>query len=116
AHSIGTVKRTRPRYMVNSQLKIFTPVGMAIIIVVNEKNELTSAPEPIVKKWCSHTRYDRIMIAMVAYTSDEYANSGLPENVGTIRMYTSGWPQIQIRLMYIIRLPPNPSVKKWVPT
>src|SRR5574337_1016117 len=87
-------------------------------MVVSEKNELTSAPEPIVKKWCSHTRYDRIMIAMVAYTIEEYANSGLPENVGTIseytpnsgriKMYTSGWPQIQIRLMYIIRLPPDP--------
>jgi len=39
---------------------------MEIIMVVSEKNELTSAPEPIVKKWCSHTRYDRIMIATVA--------------------------------------------------
>src|SRR6185312_4709763 len=65
-HSIGTVKCTRPRNMVNSQLKIFTPVGMEIIMVVSEKNELTSAPEPIVKKWCSQTRYDRIMIATVA--------------------------------------------------
>ena len=55
-HSIGTSKRTRPRYMVNSQLNIFTPVGIEMIIVVSAKNEFTSAPEPMVKKWCSHTR------------------------------------------------------------
>ena len=55
-HSMGTVKRMRPLYMVNSQLKIFAPVGIEMIIVVMPKNELTLAPEPIVKKWCSHTR------------------------------------------------------------
>ncbi len=32
AHSIGGSKRTRPPHMVKSQLKIFTPVGMAMII------------------------------------------------------------------------------------
>jgi hypothetical protein len=41
----------------NSQLKIFAPVGIEIIIVVMPKNALTLAPEPIVKK-CSQTRYD----------------------------------------------------------
>ena len=46
----------RPRYMVNSQLKIFAPVGIEMIIVVMPKKELTLAPEPMVKKWCSHTR------------------------------------------------------------
>ena len=55
-HSIGTSKRMRPRYMVNSQLKIFAPVGIEMIIVVMPKNELTLAPDPMVKKWCSHTR------------------------------------------------------------
>src|SRR3546814_16610724 len=59
-HIIGTVKCTRPRYMVNSQLKIFTPVGMAMIMVVNEKNELTSAPRSearrVGKEWVSRVR------------------------------------------------------------
>ena len=55
-HIIGTSKRMRPRYMVNSQLKIFAPVGIEMIIVVMPKKELTLAPEPIVKKWCSQTR------------------------------------------------------------
>ena len=64
--SIGTSKRMRPRYIVKSQLKIFAPVGIEMIIVVIPKNELTLAPEPIVKKWCSHTRYDRMVITIVA--------------------------------------------------
>ncbi|CFP69509.1 Uncharacterised protein [Bordetella pertussis] len=55
-HSMGTSKWMRPRYMVNSQLKILAPVGIEMIIVVIPKNELTLAPEPMVKKWCSQTR------------------------------------------------------------
>ncbi len=42
--------------MVKSQLNIFAPVGIEMIIVVMPKKALTDAPEPIVKKWCSHTR------------------------------------------------------------
>ena len=49
-HIIGRSKRTRPRYIVNSQLKIFAPVGIEMIIVVMPKKEFTLAPEPIVKK------------------------------------------------------------------
>ncbi|MDT4823738.1 hypothetical protein FQZ97_569750 [compost metagenome] len=67
-HIMGSSKRMRPRYMVKSQLKIFAPVGIEMIIVVMPKNEFTLAPEPMVKKWCSHTRYDRIVITTVAYT------------------------------------------------
>src|SRR5256885_12174078 len=49
-HSIGTVKRMRPRYMVNSQLKILAPVGIEMIIVVMPKKVFTLAPEPIDRK------------------------------------------------------------------
>jgi len=52
--------------MVNSQLKIFAPVGIEMIIVVMPKKEFTEAPEPMVKKWCSHTRYDRMVMTTVA--------------------------------------------------
>ena len=45
-HSTGDSKRTRPRYIVNSQLKIFTPVGTAITMVVIPKKALTSARSP----------------------------------------------------------------------
>ena len=55
-HIIGSSNRMRPRYIVKSQLKIFAPVGIEITMVVMPKNELTLAPEPIVKKWCSQTR------------------------------------------------------------
>ncbi|MDB5460105.1 MAG: hypothetical protein JWO72_1846, partial [Caulobacteraceae bacterium] len=65
-HSIGVSKRTRPRYMVKSQLKILAPVGIEMTIVVIPKNEFTLAPEPMVKKWCSQTRYDRMVMTTVA--------------------------------------------------
>lgn len=74
-HSIGTSYLMRPWYIVNSQLKIFAPVGIEMIIVVMPKKELTLAPEPIVKKWCSHTRYDRMVITTVAYTI-EHSRTG----------------------------------------
>ncbi len=54
--------------MVNSQLKTFTPVGTAMIMVVTPKKPLTSAPAPMVKKWCSQTMKARTQIAMVAAT------------------------------------------------
>ena len=50
-HIIGTENVIRPRYIVKSQLKILTPVGIAIIIVAIPKNAFTFAPAPIVKKW-----------------------------------------------------------------
>src|SRR6185312_12305290 len=65
-HSIGALKRTEPPYMVNSQLKIFTPVGTAMIIEAMPKMLLTSAPAPMVKKWCSQTMKEMMQIAMVA--------------------------------------------------
>ena len=65
-HSTGTVKRTRPRNMVNSQLNSFTPVGIEMIIVMMPKKALTLAPEPMVKKWCSHTKNDSTPIEQVA--------------------------------------------------
>ena len=66
--SIGVVKRTRPPYMVKSQLNIFTPVGTAMIIDMIPKMPLTSAPAPMVKKWWSHTMKARTKIAIVAMT------------------------------------------------
>src|SRR5690606_31715219 len=65
-HIIGSSNRMRLRYMVNSQLKIFAPVGTEVIMVVIPKNEFTDAPDPIVKKWCSQTRWDRMVMQTVA--------------------------------------------------
>ena len=47
---IGVVNRIRPRYMVKSQLKIFTPVGMAINMVEIPKKIFTLGLAPMVKK------------------------------------------------------------------
>ena len=69
-HSIAELKTMRPWYMVNSQLKILTPVGIAMIMVVIPKKAFTFAPAPIVKKWCSQTINDRTVIHTVAHTSE----------------------------------------------
>jgi len=42
-------------FIVAIQVNINTAVGIAIIIVISPKNAFTSAPAPIVKKWCNHT-------------------------------------------------------------
>jgi hypothetical protein len=42
-------------YIVAIQVYISTAVGMAMIMVMSPNHELTSAPAPMVKKWCSHT-------------------------------------------------------------
>lgn len=50
AQSTGTSKRMRPPYKVNNQLKTFTPVGIAMIMVIMPKKAFTLAPAPMVKK------------------------------------------------------------------
>jgi hypothetical protein len=69
-HSIGVLKTIRPPYMVNSQLNTFTPVGTAMIIVAMPNTAFTSAPAPMVKKWCSQTMKARMQMASVAMTMD----------------------------------------------
>ncbi len=49
-HNTGTVNRTRPPYIVNSQLKTLTPVGTPMIMLVMPKKALTLALAPMVKK------------------------------------------------------------------
>ena len=49
-HSIDVWKMMRPRNMVSSQSKTFTPVGTAMIMVARPKKALTLALAPIVKK------------------------------------------------------------------
>ncbi len=64
----GVLKTIRPRNSVNSQLKTLAPVGTAIIADMMPKKALTSAPAPIVKKWCSQTIKERTQIPKVAKT------------------------------------------------
>ncbi len=46
------------------QLKIFTPVGTAMSIVVSAKNG--SSTEPVTYMWCAHTATERAAIEIVA--------------------------------------------------
>ena len=44
-----------PPHSVASQLKIFTPVGMAISMVVREKKVSGIGPMPVANMWCAQT-------------------------------------------------------------
>ena len=64
AHTIGVSNVSEPRHIVPTQLKIFTPVGTAMSIVISEKNG--SSTEPVTYMWCAHTVTDRAAIEIVA--------------------------------------------------
>ena len=49
AHSMGDSKVTEPRHIVPIQLKILTPVGTAINIVIRAKNGKST--EPVTYMW-----------------------------------------------------------------
>ena len=50
------------------QLKIFTPVGTAISMVLAAKNDVAMGPRPVVNMWWAHTVNDRNAIEATAYT------------------------------------------------
>ena len=64
ANFIATVKRICPPHIVAIQLKIFTPVGMAISIVASEKTESAIGPMPTENMWCAQTPKPRKPIRM----------------------------------------------------
>ncbi len=55
AKYIGVRNWSEPPHIVPIQLKIFTPVGMAISMVVSEKNVSAIGPMPVVNMWWLHT-------------------------------------------------------------
>ena len=64
ANSIGVLKLTEPWTIVPIQLKIFTPVGTAMSIVLEAKTASAMAPRPTANMWCAHTPKARKPIAM----------------------------------------------------
>ena len=52
-----------------SQLKIFTPVGTAMIIVESAKAEIATGPSPVANMWCTHTPQPMNPIAMPENTT-----------------------------------------------
>src|SRR4029079_11959972 len=51
AKSIAVVKRSLPPHMVSVQLTIFTPVGIAISIVLTENTATLTAARPLANMW-----------------------------------------------------------------
>ena len=66
AKSIGVVKFNDPPHIVAVQLRIFTPVGMAISIVAAEKAAIGVGPRPVVNMWWTQTPKPRKAMAAMA--------------------------------------------------
>ncbi len=62
ANFIAVVKRIWPPHIVAIQLKIFTPVGIAMSIVMSEKTVSATAPRPTANMWCAQTPKPRTPI------------------------------------------------------
>ena len=63
ANSMAVVMRSRPPTIVAIQLKIFTPVGIAMSMLVAEKIAFSVSPRPTANMWCAHTPNERKAIA-----------------------------------------------------
>ena len=68
ANFIAVVKRSVPPQIVPIQLKIFTPVGMAMSIVMTANTESAIGPMPTANMWCAHTPKPRKAMRIPEYT------------------------------------------------
>ena len=90
ANFIAAVKRICPPHSVAIQLKIFTPVGIAISMVESVKNSCPASGMPTVNMWCAQTMNDRNAIDAIAYTIASYPKIGFLENVVTHPVFMKG--------------------------
>src|SRR5690606_2086799 len=81
-NTIGVSKVIDPRHIVPIQLKIFTPVGTAMSIVISAKKG--SSTPPVTYMWWAHTDTESAAMEMVAYTRVLYPKIGLRLNTGKI--------------------------------
>ena len=65
-NNIGVSNVIAPRHIVAIQLKIFTPVGIAISMVANMKNIWPESGMPTVNMWCAQTMNERNAIDAAA--------------------------------------------------
>jgi cytochrome c oxidase subunit 1 len=63
---IAVVNWSDPPHIVKIQLKIFTPVGMAMSIVVTPNTVSAIGPMPTANMWCAHTPNPRNAMRIVA--------------------------------------------------
>lgn len=68
AQSRGVSHLTEPPCRVASQLKTFTPVGIAMIIVADVKYARVSTSIPTVNMWWAHTMKPSRPMATIAHT------------------------------------------------
>ncbi len=111
--------------MVASQLKILTPVGMAMSMLAPAMMALKKLGSPVANMWCAQTEKPRNPMTPSMTIIELRPNSGLREKTGTtslrmpnagrMRMYTSGWPKNQKRCCQMMGSPPPVGSKKLVP-
>ena len=65
-YSSGVVHSTVPRHSVAIQLKIFTPVGTAMMKLESMKNASTTVDIGVANMWCAHTSMPRKAMPAVA--------------------------------------------------
>lgn len=74
AQSMAASHLIEPPCIVASQLKTFTPVGIAIIIVADVKYARVSTFRSTVNMWWAHTMKPRSPIDIIAQTMPIYPN------------------------------------------
>ena len=120
------MSRTAPPHIVPSQLKIFTPVGIAMSIVERPNAEIGDRADARSRTCGAPTRRSRGSRSRCRRTprpsSRTAACARTPGRIsetmpmpGRIRMYTSGWPKIQNRCCQSSGSPPAAALKKFVP-
>src|SRR5207244_6820887 len=75
----AVVPRMSPPHRVAIQLKIFTPVGTAMSIVVAANTESAIGPRPTANMWWLHTLQPMNPMRIPEYTTTGYPNRGLRE-------------------------------------
>jgi len=74
--------RRRPPTIVAIQLKIFTPVGIAMSMLVAEKIAFSVSPRPTANMWCAHTPNDRNAMATLDPATNAYPKMGFRLKTG----------------------------------
>ena len=69
-NSMGVSKVMAPRHRVATQLKTFTPVGMAMSMVEYMKNSWPAAGMPVVNMWWAQTMKDSTAMEPTAHTME----------------------------------------------
>ena len=69
-----------PPHIVASQLKIFTPVGMAMSMLVPAMMALKRLGRPVANMWCAHTMNPRSPMTPSMTIIELRPKSGLREN------------------------------------